>query len=448
VKFNEEKEADSDLIEKLDVQEAIELVKSEEVQAIIDRMPINWGRCILVLFGFIIVLIITLSCIIQYPDTIDGQITITANSAPVRLVAQSSCSIYLVKANKCRLKKGDIIAYQESKAIYIHVLKLDSLLLNYHPEKGGHLSLPDDLILGEVSPLFNSFYLSIFKYQNLLKSDVYAMMQLNLESQIKMDEAIIENHYKDLSLKKKIVANANEQLKKDSVLLTLKAISEQEYQKQRNSFLSLQESKLNLKSTILTTQSLINKNQLEIQRIRLEEDESRERALVEVIARLNELSNAVNAWKNQYLYVAPIDGELEYLGFWRDNRFIETGQELFSIMPEKKTVFGEVLVPAYGFGKVETGQEVNIKLDNFPYDEYGMLKGTVSTVSRGSNVMKTMDGNTEVYLATIAFTDGMSTNFGLELPLDFESKGRAEIITKQKRLIERLFDNLKSKVEK
>ena len=48
----------------------------------------------------------------------------------------------------------------------------------------------------------------------------------------------------------------------------------------------------------------------------------------------------------------------------------------------------------------------------------------------------------------LTFPDGTLTNFGKILPLDFETKGTVEIITKRKRLIERLFDNLKSKGEK
>ena len=58
------------------------------------------------------------------------------------------------------------------------------------------------------------------------------------------------------------------------------------------------------------------------------------------------------------------------------------------------------------------------------------------------------EGDMDTYLVIISFPDGTLTNFGKILPLDFETKGTVEIITKRKRLIERLFDNLKSKGEK
>jgi len=195
-------------------------------------------------------------------------------------------------------------------------------------------------------------------------------------------------------------------------------------------------------------QSEVSRNMLEIERIELEETETREKAFSELITQKNALINAVNLWKERYLQYSPVDGELEYLGFWRDNYFIQTGQELFSIIPDKNNMVGEVMIPSFGAGKVEEGQTANVKINNYPYDEYGLLKGTVKTVSRITNKIETPEGTTDAYLVIITFPDGTTTNFGKFLPLDFESKGTAEIITKRRRLLERLFDNLRSKGEK
>lgn len=106
------------------------------------------------------------------------------------------------------------------------------------------------------------------------------------------------------------------------------------------------------------------------------------------------------------------------------------------------------MISSFGAGKVEIGQIANVKINNYPYDEYGLLKGEVKSVSRITNKLKTQNGEIDAYLVVISFSNGTITNFGKILPLDFESKGTAEIITKRKRLIERLFDNLKSKREK
>lgn len=422
--------------------------KSEVVQAIVDRMPTYWVKWVVLCVGILMGVIILLGFLIQYPDTVDGQISVTADIAPVRLVANSNGRISLLQSNKVQLQKGDVISYLESGANYKHILWIDSILNCLNSNDSEKISLPDTLILGEVSSAYNAFMLSYFQYERVISTNIYATMRQKLQQQIQSDEFVIINLNDQMQLKKQILRTSTDQLRKDSVLLAAKGISEQEYHRQYNAHLSLQEARLNLQSNWQMKQSEVARNQLEIQRILLEETETKEKAYSDFISRKNELSNSINLWKERYLQYSPVEGVLEYLGFWRNNSFVQTGQELFSIIPDKNDILGEVMIPSFGAGKVEIGQTANVKINNYPYDEYGLLKGVVESVSRITNKLKTQKGDVDAYLVVISFPNGTVTNFGKTLPLDFESKGTAEIITKRKRLIERLFDNLKAKVEK
>lgn len=423
--------------------------KSEEVQAIIDRMPTYWVKWVALCVGILMGVIVLLGFLIQYPDTVDGQISVTATTAPVRLVANSNGRINLLQANKAQLQKGDVIAYLESGANYKHILWVENMLNALNENVSSKkISLPDTLILGEVSSAYNAFLLAYLQYERVLTSSIYGTMRQNLQQQIRSDEAVIANLDNEMQLKKQMLRTSANQLRKDSLLLAAKGISEQEYQRQRNAHLSLQEAQLNLQSNRLMKQSEVSRNQLEIQRILLEETETKEKAYSDFITRKNELSNGINLWKERYLQYAPVAGELEFLGFWRDNSFVQAGQELFSVIPDKNNILGEVMIPSFGAGKIETGQTANVKINNYPYDEYGLMKGVVKSVSRITNKLKMQNGDVDAYLVLISFPEGTVTNFGKTLPLDFESKGTAEIITKHKRLIERLFDNLKAKGEK
>ena len=195
----------------------------------------------------------------------------------------------------------------------------------------------------------------------------------------------------------------------------------------------------------------IKRNNQQIQQYILEEQENLDRLKEELSANKSQLVNIIHAWKKQYLQISPIDGQVEYLGFWRENYFIQSGQELFSVLPNQNDVIGEVIVPSFGIGKVKVGQTANVKVNNYPYMEYGLIKGKVSSISRLSNKIKqsttgvTSEGS--VYRVLITFPNGLQTNFNKTLDLDFESQGTAEIITKPKKLIERLFDNLKANAE-
>ena len=422
--------------------------KSEVVQAIVDRMPTYWVKWVVLCVGILMGMVILLAFLIQYPDTVDGQISVTADIAPVRLVANSNGRISLLQTNKVKLQRGDVISYLESGANYKHILWIDSILNRLNSNNSEKISLPDTMILGEVSSAYNAFMLSYFQYERVISTNIYATMRQKLQQQIQSDEFVIINLNDQMQLKKQILRTSTDQLRKDSVLLAAKGISEQEYHRQYNAHLSLQEARLNLQSNWQMKQSEVARNQLEIQRILLEETETKEKAYSDFISRKNELSNSINLWKERYLQYSPVEGVLEYLGFWRNNSFVQTGQELFSIIPDKNDILGEVMIPSFGAGKVEIGQTANVKINNYPYDEYGLLKGVVESVSRITNKLKTQKGDVDAYLVVISFPNGTVTNFGKTLPLDFESKGTAEIITKRKRLIERLFDNLKAKVEK
>ena len=422
--------------------------RTEEVQVIIDRMPTYWTKWIALCVGLLMGVIVLLGFLIQYPDTVDGQISVTAKTAPVRLVANSSGRILLLQVNNSTLPKGAVISYIESGANYKHILWVESILQDLSNCTTKKISLPNNLILGEVSDAYNGFMLAYLQYHRLISSDVYTTMRENIHGQIESDKAVINNLNDEILLKCQILNSSAEQLRRDSLLLAAKAISEQEFQRLHNAHLSLQEGRFNLQSSRQMKQSEVAHNQLEIQRLRLEEAETKEKTYSDFMSRKNELSNAISLWKERYLQYTPIAGELEYLGFWRNNSFVQAGQELFTIIPNRNNILGEVMIPSFGAGKVKVGQTANVKINNYPYDEYGLLKGVVKSVSRITNKLKTPNGEVDAYLVRISFPNGTVTNFGKTLPLDLESKGTIEIITKRKRLIERLFDNLKVITEK
>ena len=435
-------------MEEEEKNQDLDEIKSEEVQSIIDRMPTKWSKYVVVITSILIVVVFIMGFVIKYPDTVDGQISVTAQIAPVRTVANTAGRIHLLKSNRSNLKPGDVIAYIESGADYRDILSLDSLLQTYRPgQKIGDV-LPFYLTLGDVGSAYNAFVIAYSQYERLSTSNIYETMRKTLLQQITTDQEVISNIELAETLKKEQLGSLQKEFEEDKELLALRAITEDVYREKRRTVLSYEDALVSLYSSRLSKQSEINKNKLEIQRLQLEETESLEKATAELLASMNALTNALHSWKEIYLQFATIDGELEYLGFWRENSFVKSGQELFSVIPPHNEVIGEVIIPSAGAGKVKTGLTANVKINNFPYDEYGLIKGQVQSLSRITNKIETPEGTGEAYQVTIAFPEGLVTNFGIKLPMEIETKGFVEIITRPKRLIERLFDNLKAKTEK
>jgi len=76
-------------------------------------MPTRWTGWIVLIASIMISAMFLLSFLIKYPDTMDGQISITANKAPVRLVSATAGRIHLLKTNQAIMKPGCVIAYIE-----------------------------------------------------------------------------------------------------------------------------------------------------------------------------------------------------------------------------------------------------------------------------------------------------------------------------------------------
>lgn len=420
---------------------------SEEVQDIVDRMPTNWTTWVTAIITVIVSVMIVLSIVIKYPDTVSGQVTLTAVQAPIRLVSGAAGRLHLLKRDKDIVSKGGIVAYIESGARLKDVLAAEKIS-KIHAGLDTRIQLPHHLILGDLSSSYNSFVLAYEQLDQLRHTELYKNMKRTLAEQIRVDSGLVKNLNTELVIKDDILKNVKIRLRKDSLLQRNGALSEEDLTSQRNTYLSQKEANVNLRSSKISKQSEIKQNRVEIAKTDIEEAEKIRDAYFTMTANLNKLVNDLQQWKEKYLFVSTISGRLEYLGFWRENSFVQSAQEVFSVLPVQHNICGEAYVPVNGAGKIRPGQEVNIKLNDYPYNEYGLVKGRVRNISEISNRLTTSNGEVETYRVRISLPYGTVTNFGRELKLKFEAKGIADVITKKKRLIQRLFDNLKAQENK
>ena len=430
-----------------EVKEDVVGKRSEEVQDIIDRMPTRWTVWLVLIISVLITVLSILSFLIKYPDTVSGQISISASKAPVRLVANSNGRLHLLKQNRSKVASGEVIGYIESSANYNDVCSMAELLEG-ELSPSFVMTLPHHLKLGELSADYNSFVLAYKQYDLLRRTPVYDNMRSSLYKQISAARRLAENINVELKLSEKSLKNINERYLKDSILCLDGAISEEELKSRHNTYLSALQNKISMKSSQLSKLAEIEQSETEIAKIYVTESEGLKKSYMDLLAKRNVLKDNIARWFETYVVKSPIKGKIEYLGFWRENIFVTSSKELFSIIPNKSTPMGEVYIPVSGAGKVRVGQDVDVRISDFPYNEYGYIKGQVKTISEIPSKYQTNEGMLETYLIIVDFPEGLKTNFGKELIVNFEAKGVANVITNPKRLIQRLFDNLKSKENK
>jgi len=92
---------------------------------------------------------------------------------------------------------------------------------------------------------------------------------------------------------------------------------------------------------------------------------------------------------------------------------------------------------AQNSGKIKIGQEVNIRLANYPDRQFGVLKGKVKSIS----LTPDKEGN---LLIDISLPKGLTTSYKTEIHFQQEMSGNADVITEDLRLIERLLYQFRS----
>jgi hypothetical protein len=151
---------------------------------------------------------------------------------------------------------------------------------------------------------------------------------------------------------------------------------------------------------------------------------------------LEVLQTSIKTWEQKYVIMSPVPGKVNLFNYWAVNTPVKQGDVLMIITPEKAgSVLGRINLPAYGSAKVKQGQNVNVKLSNYPSEEYGMIQGTVESVS--------LLPKDSMYALRISFPDGLKSSFNKQLEFKQQMTGTAEIITDKKRLLERMLNKVK-----
>lgn len=152
---------------------------------------------------------------------------------------------------------------------------------------------------------------------------------------------------------------------------------------------------------------------------------------------LEKLKKSLKQWESKHLLISSKAGIASFSQVWKENQLIRTGDTLLSILPQQKEEYvATVPISLTDARKIAAGQKVLIKLDNYPYQEYGVVEGKVQSIT-------TVPDKTGEYGVRINLPDGLKTSYHKKLHFDRELKGEAEIILKDVRLIERFFHEIK-----
>lgn len=416
-------------------------LRSEQVQEVLETPPnwlIRWGS--LMMLG-IILLFFLLACIIKYPEFISSTIIISSQNPPEKIEVRIDSRIEkLIAKDQKTVKKGDLLMVLESSADDQDIYQLKKILDSLSTKQLSKfpLQLVSSFRLGEVQEDYNAFAKALEEEILFTNLQPYAAEEVtalkgitdykervaNLRQQHILESSklqLTEKNYK-----------RSESLHREGVIAALELENEKVklLEAQRN-FKNTEISIAQLEETILNFKKIKSGADVNI----VKEKTSYSSASILL---LEKLKKALRQWEKTYLVYASIDGTLSYLQFLGEKQFVKAGSTLLSILPNNRQItIGQMHIGAQNQGKIKINQKVLIKLDNYKYQEYGIVQGKIKSIAL------VQDKDSKYYIE-VALPNGLQTSYHKTIVFDKELSGTADIVTEELTLAERILSQLRS----
>jgi multidrug efflux pump subunit AcrA (membrane-fusion protein) len=420
--------------------EDIEL-RSESVQEVLSSPPawiVRYG----ISFIFILLVVFVTGCwFVKYPDVIPAKAVITSQQPPERLESKvNSRIVKLCVANSSKVKKDAVIAILESTANFEDVLKLDKFVTAI-PSDYQTFHFPfkemNNLQLGDIQSSYSQFHKAYIEHELNQKLHPYSEEITAGKSSQTENNNRLTSLYEQQKMEKIKLSLSDIQYKRSLQLFEKGIISKYDLDVQKANNLQAGQNYNQINSSISQQKEAINQVKKQVVASQISQEKANVTDLSSLFQALDELKKNIHIWKQNYLFVATYDGTFRFQNAWKENQLIRTGDLFATILPENQGQYlGNLKVPLQNSGKIQQNQKVLIKLDNFLYQEYGVLEGKVQSMSTVTD----KDGN---YFIEVAMPKGLKTSYGKDIKFDKELTGNAEIITDEMRLTERIFYQFK-----
>ena len=421
-------------------------LRSNEVQEILTKIPswmIRWGNTLILVF---ILLILFISWLIKYPDILSAQAIITTDIPPENIVAKTNGKIKrLMVQDKQNVSEGQVLAVIENNAKFEDVILLEKLMHESYFSKDS-IYFPMEklrlLQLGNINTNFAVFqdnYLAYVLDKELNPLDVEKKSGVYIKKETQKRLKDLENQKR---LKKRTLYLKRKEYKRYKTLFEKGIISEMEIEQKLTEVLQQKSALKSINSQLSQLKESLNKAGTNVDMLNVKKTQQDTRLQQKVYQSFENLRSSIDTWKQNYVLQSNSKGKVSFLRVWTIHQDVKTGDIVFSVIPSDFSHYvAKLKVPVNNSGKLKLGQKVQIKLANFPYEEFGMLIGKVDKIS---DVPDT-EGN---YYVDVNLPEKLETAYQKTIDFKQDMRGTAEIITEDLRVIERIFYQLRKLVTK
>lgn len=413
-------------------EKEIEL-RSEEVQEILTRIPnwmIRWGTIVV---STIIFMLLFATWFIKYPDIVSAPIVITTNIPPEKVISSTTGKIETILVqDKAMVSENTPLAIIQNTANYHDVFLLKRLMETHTNGTDFDFKLLATAQLGDIESSYAGFHAAYIanELNNDLQPYKVERNAQNSESVQISDRLSILQQQKSLNESELLLQKSD--LKRYETLFNKGVISAHDFENKKLGYLQAEKNYRSLLSSISQLKSALIDNSKNSKSTKIKGTKEEVNLESNKTQAFYQLKKVIKDWELAYVLKSSVTGKVSYLQIWIANQTITAGDAIFAVIPTlEKGYIGKLKAPALNSGKIQVGQEVNIRLTNFPDTQYGMLNGKIKNIS----LTPDKDGNLWV---DVILPKKLETTYHKTIPFQQEMSGSAEIITEDLRLTERL----------
>lgn len=413
---------------------------------LIEKQPgwlLNSG--ILLLF-ISVAIVLVLASFIHYPDKLSAPFILTTENPPIDVVTMSSGQIAVwYVADGRQAKKNTTLAYIDNSAnledVEIFANFVDQVAATTHFSNYQNHHIPKDLQMGDLRQIYSVYVQTLTSFQYLLRQRIVYQKMNTLKDKIDKHHQLDSAMHRQINLVGKELDLTQKDFLRNQQLNSQGVVSDFDFEKTESQFLQKQQQLESLKSS--TIQNKIEIEQLNTQWMEL--SDIRTTSIDDYLIKLSELTlqfrNEHNQWKKRYMITAPISGVVSISPGMVENRTVNSGEVIASIIPTNTNdkIVAWISPQASGIGKIETDNRVLLQLDAYPYKEYGAVEAQITNAS----LLPVTDKEGQLfYEMTCELPQPIISTTGKELAFRQKLTGVAQIITKDKSILQRLLERL------
>lgn len=268
------------------------------------------------------------------------------------------------------------------------------------------------------------------RYQELYKQGVIPKIQV-----VEKQDIVRE--------KQKLYEQSKSDIKQAQLVLAEQQSSYQKIIKQADA--DIEQAQLRLKEQQQGYESLSSSGKLALQEIEQQQQnlDTEITSLSSEIAQTKEQIESLKIQLDRRKLKATVNGTVFQLPIKKAGAVVQPGTMLTEIAPQGSPLIIRAQMPTSESGSLRTGLPVKLKFHAYPFQDYGIVEGKLVKISPTTIEVDTGNGKVTAYDLEIALDKNCIDSSNKCIPLRAGDTATAEVIVRQRRIIDFLIDPFK-----